>query len=508
MGDRRSGGRRAIEEVRQLRARVAKLERIRRDPAKAKSADNELDMAWSEWETTFDMIGDSIMVLGGEFNIVQANAATSRFFGKPLDEIIHKRCCELMHGSSEAPKDCPLEKAKKTNGRETTQMHVPEKDIWVNVTVDPIFGEEGELTGAVHIIKDITERKQAEEEIERLAKFPSEDPNPVLRISKEGDVLYSNEAGNVLLAEWKSEVGKKVPKRWRDLIGQSFESQEDTAAAEEEEEEVNGKVFSVTIAPVKDAGYANLYARDVTESKKAEEKLLDKRMQLKAMALELTLAEERERRRIAVGIHDDIGQKLALAKFELQAFMASPGDSRIPASLDSVCAKIDTAIEGAHSLTFELSNPALYELSFEAAIEQWFIEQIQKKHGIKCLFGFDEQPIALDVNTRIVLFKAVRELAVNTVKHAKANAMRVEIKRIGKNVRIKVVDNGIGFAPLQADAPLSNDKRGGFGLLNVRERLEHLGGDIKIKSASGKGTRITLTAPLEQQNNTTGGVRK
>jgi signal transduction histidine kinase len=230
----------------------------------------------------------------------------------------------------------------------------------------------------------------------------------------------------------------------------------------------------------------------------AEKRLKTYQAKLKSLASELALAEERERHRIAAGIHDGIGQKLALAKMELQLLARPPGKSRIPASLDSVCARIDEAIKDAHSLTFELSNPALYDLSFEAAIELWLLEQIQKKHGIKCTVIADEQALPLDENSKIVLFRALRELAVNAVKHAKATALTVTIEKLENSVQITCKDDGLGFAPPEAGA-LPRDV-GGFGLFNIKERLEYLGGGMKLQSAPGRGTLITLSLPLKRQN--------
>jgi len=234
--------------------------------------------------------------------------------------------------------------------------------------------------------------------------------------------------------------------------------------------------------------------------KKAAQKLLDYQGRLKTLTSELALAEEQERRRIAAGIHDDVGQKLALAKLEMQMFMSSAGDSKMPASLEGVCAMIDKAIEDCHSLTFELSNPALYELPFEAAIEQWLYEQIQKKHGIECEVAVKGDPVQPAEDLKVTLFRAIRELGANVVKHAKATALRASIEQAGDNIEVSLADNGAGFAVDPAGTGLSMDKTGGFGLFNIKERLEHLGGNLKIESAPGRGTTITLTAPLEKKD--------
>lgn len=237
--------------------------------------------------------------------------------------------------------------------------------------------------------------------------------------------------------------------------------------------------------------------KQIAGRRKAVKELENKQKQLKTLTSELALAEERERRRIAVGIHDNIGQKMALAKLELQSSMTSARDNGITESLESVCDRIDEAIKDSHSLTFELSNPALYELSFDAAIEQWLLEQIQKNQNIKCEVSANIEPVELGLNLKIVLFQAIRELAVNVVKYAGARRLNVKINKGKDRIVIKVKDDGIGFVPSEGSTSIS-DEKGGFGLFNIRERLEHLGGAMKIKSSPTKGTTITLRVPLEQ----------
>ncbi|MBN2137733.1 MAG: PAS domain S-box protein [Sedimentisphaerales bacterium] len=242
-------------------------------------------------------------------------------------------------------------------------------------------------------------------------------------------------------------------------------------------------------------GFFVVIFEDITQRKKAQKELLDHQAQLKTLTSELALAEERERRRIAAGIHDDVGQKLAMAKLELQMLRKSPADSSF-VSLENVCRTIDKAIENTHSLTFELSNPALYELNFAAAIEQWLFERIEKRHGIKCKVRANPESVEMPPDLKVMLFQAIRELAVNVVKYANANTLRVNIKKHKDRITITVEDDGVGFDPAKADASVS--EQGGFGLFNIRQRLEHIDGSMKSESAPAKGAKITLTVPLEK----------
>ena len=234
---------------------------------------------------------------------------------------------------------------------------------------------------------------------------------------------------------------------------------------------------------------------DITERKRAEQQLLDHQKRLRELATRLTLAEEQERRRIAVGVHDQIGQRLAMAKLTLQSLQTSRLETEISRALEEVCKDVDKVLEDAHSLTFELSNPILYEVGFEPAVESWLFQQVRDRQGIECTFEADESPVELDKETRVVLFDVVREILANVVKHAKAKHVDVRIRRIKGTVQTSVQDDGIGFQPPRTGTTVSES--GGFGLFNIREKLDYLGGSITIESAPGEGTCVVAVVPLK-----------
>ncbi len=146
---------------------------------------------------------------------------------------------------------------------------------------------------------------------------------------------------------------------------------------------------------------------------------------------------------------------------------------------------------------FEISSPILYELGFEAAIRHR-VDQIQKEHAIIAACEHDQQPKPLDDDVRVLLFQAVNELLINVVKHARARHVAVRIRREEDQIRVGVEDDGIGFdASGTAARPTLT---GGFGLFSIRERLSDVGGGILIESQSGRGTRVTLVAPIKPHN--------
>ncbi len=138
---------------------------------------------------------------------------------------------------------------------------------WVHEQAELILGPEGKPMLLFGTVQDITERKEAEEAIGNLAKFPDENPNPVMRVSREGFLLFANNPCAPLLALWNVRVGQRLPLEWIELIGESFELRK----MQQIEIECQKQRFLICIAPIGDKGYVNLYGVDITEQKRLEE---------------------------------------------------------------------------------------------------------------------------------------------------------------------------------------------------------------------------------------------
>lgn len=216
---------------------------------------------------------------------------------------------------------------------------------------------------------------------------------------------------------------------------------------------------------------------------------------LRMLSSELLLTEERERRRIAIELHDRIGHALANVKMELGALNEEMAGASHCDRLRRIAQFVDQSIEDTQSLTFELSPPVLYDLGLEAAVE-WLVDQMQEQYRIPIAFEDDLKPKPLDESTRVLAFQATRELLFNIVKHAHAHHAWVAIKRGAGAVCIDIADNGIGMQAAP-QGRTSMRKSGGFGLFSIQERLKHIGGRLEIASRPGRGTRITLTAPMK-----------
>lgn len=210
--------------------------------------------------------------------------------------------------------------------------------------------------------------------------------------------------------------------------------------------------------------------------------------------IDLALAEERERRRIARGLHDDVGQVLALIQGKLGALQASELLPRRAQEIDAVRILVCHAIKATRALTFELASPALYELGLEPALRS-LGRQLQARHGI----GFDlesdiDRDCAPDRSISVILYRCGRELLRNVADHAAATRVTMRLTMRRHAIAMSVADDGVGFEPSGDASGFSPG--GGYGLYSMREQLRLLGGRFEIASAPGRGCKIVIAVPI------------
>jgi signal transduction histidine kinase len=219
--------------------------------------------------------------------------------------------------------------------------------------------------------------------------------------------------------------------------------------------------------------------------------LRETNVSLRRLASELSLVEARERRKIAEDIHDHIGQALAFTKMSVEQFRGNAIFCGFEDKIDEIATLLDQTIQYTRNLTFEISPPALYELGLEAAIDG-LAERFRKKHGLAARVetGPEIGPLGSDVV--VLMYKSVQELLTNVAKHARAESSTVRIRREGNFIRVEVEDDGCGFDAGALESCGAGDH---FGLFNIRERIQYLGGVMEIRSAPGRGTTVALLTP-------------
>ncbi|MDA8244374.1 MAG: sensor histidine kinase [Elusimicrobia bacterium] len=235
---------------------------------------------------------------------------------------------------------------------------------------------------------------------------------------------------------------------------------------------------------------------EVHERELRQQEILSYQRQLRALSAEVILTEERERREIATDLHDVIGQTLAMAKMKAGALRGRCLAPELAEDLKGLASFLDEAILAMRNLTFQLASPILYELGLESALER-LAEDMHRRHGLKTEFRSDGLRKPLPTETSVMIFKAVRELLNNSLKHARASGVRVRVRRTSGRIVVTVRDDGRGFSAGEERNCAS--RSGGFGLFSIREKVSHLGGAFRISSRPGAGTLAVITAPLDRR---------
>ncbi len=424
------------------------------------------------------------------------------------EKLVNQNIFDLFDSYHQGLLDNALSQNKK-NQVAQQELEITRKDRTVASVVMssvPLF-ENGQFVGAFAMFSDITALRETER---RFRKVFEEAAIGMALMDMNGNLLDANPALQKMLGYDKEELQGLSYKEYTHpkdlstsarLFKELAEGKRDAYTREKRYIRKDGRLLwgQVTVSLLRGAGgepqFTIVMTEDITQRKQAEEEIRTYQGKLQSLASELSLTEERERRQLATDLHDHIGQALAISKIKLGVLQKSVTSETLAKPLGEVRGLIEDMIQNTRSLTFELSLPILYELGFESAVE-WFAKHVRSQHGIQVDVQKDMKPIPMDDEIKVLLFRFVRELMMNVVKHAQARHARVIISRSGGEVNIKVEDDGVGFdSKSQVQAISSN---GGFGLFSIRERLHYLGGRLEVQSTDIRGTRVTLMVPLKR----------
>jgi signal transduction histidine kinase len=370
---------------------------------------------------------------------------------------------------------------------------------WVLETGDVIRDQEGKAIRMLGVVQDITGRKQAEEEIGNLARFPSENPNPVLRIAKDCTVLYANETSSTLLDTWGTRVGQCLSDEWYGLILDVLASD----SSKEVEIEVEDRIIFLTFAPVAEADYVNVYGLDITERRRAEESLRRYTAELESRNEELDAFAHTA----AHDLKNPLGLLIGYADILAMDYVDLPPED-IEKYIQAIARngrKIGRIIDELLLLAGVRRAEAERE---PVDIEGTARESLQR---LVDMIGEYQAEIILPESWPMALGYGpwIEEVWANYVNNAIKYGGRPPRVELGAQelpdgrVRFWVRDNGPGLSPEEQGRLFTPFTRldqahttgHGLGLSIVRRIVEKLDGQVGVESEEGKGSTFSFTLP-------------
>ena len=520
--------------------------------------DDALRKSEKRFRDMIDALPVAIYTTDAQGRLTHFNSAAVEFSGRTPKLGTDEWCVswKLYHsdGTPMPHDECPMAVALKegriVRGVEAIAERPDGTRLWFTPYPTPLRDADGRIVGGINMLMDITERKRDEDVKAKLAAIVESSDDAIVSKNLNGIITSWNRGAERIFGYTAQEaIGQPVtmlmpPDRVNEepSILMRVRRGEKIDHYETIRRRKDGTLLdvSLTVSPLIDTHGrvigASKIARDITERIRAEEtlreaqlrlqrwnveleqavsvktvELLHSQDRLRALTTELNLTEQRERARLATELHDHLQQMLVLAKLKLgqgkrRSEEMVPAVVTLMQETDEV---LSDALKYTRTLVTELSPSVLRDHGLPAGLK-WLGEYMQK-HDVTVTVTVPDEALMLPEDQGVLLFQSVRELLINSSKHAGTGAAAVAMEHRDGMLRIEVRDEGAGFdlAAVAVAAAAGETSGGGvsskFGLFSIRERMRALGGSFEIQSAPGKGTTAVLSLPsaasIERRDN-------
>ncbi|HEC13965.1 MAG TPA: PAS domain S-box protein, partial [Acidiferrobacteraceae bacterium] len=503
----------------------------------------------------FNALAEGVVVMTPDRLILNLNSAGLAMVGYSLQEVINQSV-EMFHvdhdhfvefgkrletAFDKGEVDCLEFEIKRKNGEVFPTEHI----------VSMLKDDMGRIVGIVNVVRDITVRKQVEEELrkhrdrleERVRERTSElwmrnkqlQSEVVERKQSERQLKMQTLRNEIILETtqdgfWMVDLDGKicdVNEACCRMLGYTREQLLEMGVADVEASEspqkanmhiqkimVQGSDRFETRHRCQDGAFIDLdvsvslvdfdgerffftFFRDIGERKQDQRELENSRRQFRDLAIHLQTVREEERARLARDVHDEIGQVLTALNMDVHWLR-----ERIPEHEEDMRRKIlsmlpliASIITSVQRITSELRPAMLDELGLGPAI-QWYLEEFQQRTGIECEWVMELDEAQLDSARATAVFRILQETLTNVARHSGAGRVSLDINKGADHLEMRITDDGRGICPSAASADNA------FGLLGMKERALAFGGSVDIEGHPGKGTTVLLRLPLDTRSAT------
>ncbi|MBU4447755.1 MAG: PAS domain S-box protein [Proteobacteria bacterium] len=410
-----------------------------------------------------------------------------------------------------------FQRGLKESGSYIREYRIRRKDgevIWIQDRGQIICGPGGQVEYISGVFFDITERRRAEEALReseaRFASFMRHLPGTAVMRDFKGRYLFANEAweriqrrprqdwqGKTIAEVWPPETAASINDSDQQVITQGEPVQ--TIVEILQEDGIHNWLINKFPIPDKDGRPALIGAVgiDITLRRRAEEALRESEQRLRFLTSQLLSAQERERKRISMELHDELGQSLAVLKLQIRAIERGLGDDQqdLKAECVELLLYLDGVIDDIRRLSRDLSPAIIEDLGLQSALK-YLINGVSKHYTVSQAFEVEDLDQLFPAEAQIIIYRIFQECLTNISKHADATEVSIAVKEHDGLISLMIEDNGAGFDPALVLARRATGR--GLGLAALDERARMLGGTLEIRSQPGAGTRMTCVIPVDQ----------